>query len=291
MSDMSDTDAAVSFMPHRRRLVGLAYRMLGSMSDAEDIVQDAFLRWHGADRAEVDQPGAFLAKIVARLCLDRMKSARAQRETYVGTWLPEPVLDDPSLAPDGAAELVDDLSLALVLVLDRLSPLERAAFLLHDVFGMEFAEVGEALGRSVPTVRQLAARAREHVRGERSRFSAPREKAERLAGAFLAAAAAGDVAGLTRILAEDAVFYGDGGGKRPAVLHPIQGRDKIVRLLIAGLSKGFLPESFTPAWINGMPGFVARGPDGVQTLAFEVHGDRIAAVYGVRNPDKLQHLA
>lgn len=284
-------DAATSFVPHRRRLIGLAYRMLGSMSDAEDVVQDAFLRWHAADRAAVLQPGAFLAKVVARLCLDRLKAARAQREHYVGPWLPEPVVDDPALGPDATAELAGDLSLALVLVLDRLSPLERAAFLLHDVFAMEFTDVGEVLGRSEATCRQLAARAREHVHHEKSRFAAPRDHAERLATAFFAAAAAGDVAGLTRVLADDAVFYSDGGGKRRAALRPILGRDKVIRFVIGVLRKGSLPTQVTPAWINGMPGLIARADDGVETFAVEVHGEHIAAIYAVRNPDKLHHLA
>jgi len=284
-------DAAASFVPHRPRLIGLAYRMLGSMSDAEDVVQDAYLRWHGADRAAVVHPGGFLAKIVARLCLDRLKAARTQREQYVGTWLPEPVIDDPALAPDTAAELAGDLSNALVLVLDRLSPLERAAFLLHDVFGMEFADVGEVLGRNESTCRQLATRARDHVQQERSRFTAPRDHAERLASAFFAAALVGDVDGLSKVLAEDAVFYSDGGGKRRAALRPIYGRDKVIRFVIGVMGKRDIPPTITPAWINGMPGLVARSPDGVETIAVEVHGQQIAAIYAVRNPDKLHHLA
>jgi RNA polymerase sigma-70 factor (ECF subfamily) len=288
---MSDEDAAASFVPHRPRLVGLAYRMLGSMSDAEDVVQDAYLRWHAADRAAVVHTGGFLAKIVTRLCLDRLKAARAQREHYVGTWLPEPVLDDAAAAPDTATELAGDLANALVLVLDRLSPLERAAFLLHDVFGMDFADVGEVLDRNESTVRQLASRARDHVQEEKPRFAAPRDHAERLASAFFVAATAGDVEGLTKVLAQDAVFYSDGGGKRKAAINPIYGRDKVIRFVLGVMSKRDIPPSITPAWINGMPGLVARGPDGVETLAVEVHGQHIAAIYAVRNPDKLHHLA
>jgi RNA polymerase sigma-70 factor (ECF subfamily) len=286
-----EDDAAASFVPHRPRLVALAYRMLGSVADAEDVVQDAYLRWHAADRAAVVHPGGFLAKIVTRLCLDRLKAARAQRERYVGTWLPEPVIDEPPPAPDTATEIAGDLTNALVLVLDRLSPLERAAFLLHDVFGMDFADVGEVLERNESTCRQLASRARDHVHQEKPRFAAPRDHAERLASAFFAAAAVGDVAGLTRVLAEDAVFYSDGGGKRRAALNPIYGRDKVIRFVLGVMGKRDIPPSLTPAWINGMPGLVARGPDGVETLAVEIHGEHIAAIYAVRNPDKLHHLA
>ena len=164
-------DPAASFEPHRRRLLGLAYRMLGSMADAEDAVQEAYLRWHGANRDAVSDPKAFLMTTTARICLDLLTSARARREEYVGPWLPEPVLDTPSLAPDSHTELAEDLSVALLLTLDRLSPLERAAFLLHDVFDFSFSEVAAALDRSEAACRQLAARARAHVREVRPRGS------------------------------------------------------------------------------------------------------------------------
>jgi RNA polymerase sigma-70 factor, ECF subfamily len=292
-------DAAASFEPHRRFLVGLAYRMLGSMAEAEDVAQDAFLRWSSAERANVVQPRAFLARIASRLCLDRMKAASAQREHYVGTWLPDPVVEpalaprDPTGGPHGAAALAEDVSYALLMTLERLSPLERAAFLLHDVFDMEYPQIAEALDRSEEACRQLAARGRARVRDERPRFETTPEASARLAGAFHAALLGGDLPALAQLLADDAVFYSDGGGKRNAAINPLYGRDKIIRFFAGIVDKGWWPEDvrIEPAQINGTPGFVLRSSDGVDTLALEVSNDRIVAMYGVRNPDKLRHIA
>jgi len=280
------TDSADDFEPHRRFLAGLAYRMLGSVAEAEDVVQDAFIRWRDVDRASIAQPRAYLARVVSRLCLDRMKSAAARREEYVGMWLPEPVVAEP------ADTLADDLSVALLLALERLSPLERAAFLLHDVFDMDYAAVAEAIERTEPACRQLAARAREHVRSDRPRYPASKDDAQRLAGAFVAAASSGDVEGLAALLAEDAVLYTDGGGKRIAALNPIVGRDKIVRFYEGLRAKGKATTSGTiePAMLNGLPGFIVHGDEGTETFAVEVSGERIVALYFVRNPDKLRHL-
>ena len=287
------SDAAQSFEPHRRHLRGLAYRMLGSLADAEDVVQDAYLRWHRADRGRIEDARAFLSKVVARLCLDLMGSARARRETYVGPWLPEPVLDPASLMPETPGELAEDLSVALMLTLERLSPLERAAFLLHDVFGLDFAAVAEALGRSEAASRQLATRARTHVRAARPRFSASKEAAARLAQAFMRASASGDAATLAKLLAEDAVLVSDGGGKRIAALNPIRGREKIVRFLAKLAGKGELPRfgSVRAVEINGLPGFLLVEPDGkAETLAFESDGDFIRTIYAIRNPEKLRQF-
>ncbi len=193
------SDSAQSFEPHRRHLTGLAYRMLGSLAEAEDIVQDAYLRWHGAERGAIANPRAFLSKTVTRLCLDHIKSARVRREEYIGPWLPEPVLDPAALAPDSASDMAHDLSMALMLALERLSPLERAAFLLHDVFDMEFAEIAPALERNEAAVRQLAARARAHVEAARPRFAATPDEGAKLAEAFLAASRSGDAAGMIAI--------------------------------------------------------------------------------------------
>jgi len=287
------TDPAAAFEPHRAYLVAIAYRMLGSIAEAQDAVQDAFVRWMGAPRDAVAEPRAYLARTVTRLCLDRLKSARAQREHYVGTWLPEPLVEETA-RPDAATQLANDLSLALLAMLERLSPLERAAFLMHDVFEMEFVDVAEVLERSEPAVRQLAARAREHVRDAKPRFRASDDEAERLAHAFHAAMVAGDVEAFTRMLAEDAVFYSDGGGKRLAALNPIYGRAKILRFFegVAG-KRGGLPDpaSIRRAWINALPGFILQGPEGVETLAIEVADGAIVAIYAVRNPDKLRHLS
>src|SRR4051794_22030887 len=215
------SDPATSFEPYRRRLLGLAYRMLGSMADAEDAVQDVYLRWHRADRANVADARAFLMTTTARICLDMLTSARARREEYVGPWLPEPVVDTAALAPDSQTELAEDLSVALLLTLDRLSPLERAAFLLHDVFDFSFSEVATALERSEAACRQLAARARAHVREVRPRGTAlPSTRSgeiesrhSELITAFVTATQSGDLKALTELLASDVRVVTDGGGK------------------------------------------------------------------------------
>lgn len=271
-------------------LTSLAYRMLGSLADAEDVVQSAYVRWHNADRGAVRNVPAFLRTVVTRLCLDQMEAARARREEYIGPWLPEPLVDRTLPASEGADELAADLSVALLLTLERLSPLERAAFLLHDVFGVEFAEVAEALGRSEAACRQLASRAREHVRGERPRFKPTAEERRRVGEAFMAAARGGDVAGLTRLLAEGAAFHTDAGGKAKAALNVIRGREKIVRLL-AALAPTLGAFQVREAEINGTPGYVLDDPtDGrVKTLAFDLDEEgRIVGIFSTANPDKLR---
>lgn len=282
-----DVDPVATFEPYRPFLVSLAYRMLGSLAEAEDVAQDAFLRWRELDRATIDHPRAYLARVVSRLCLDRMKSAVARRERYVGTWLPEPVVAPPSQS------IADDLSVALLLTLERLSPLERAAFLLHDVFDMDYAAIADTLGRSEAACRQLAARAREHVRDERPRFTASEESRDKLTHAFHAAMTTGDLDAIARLLADDAVFYSDGGGKRLAALNPIYGKAKILRFLAGVSTKRTLPslDEIERTQLNGLPGFVLRTDEGVETLALEIAGDEIVALYAVRNPDKLGHLA
>src|SRR3954447_26288730 len=217
-SRVETTDPAASFEPYRRRLLGLAYRMLGSIADAEDAVQETYLRWHGASRDTVSRPRAFLMTTTTRICLDMLTSARARREEYVGPWLPEPVLDTAALGPDRNTELAEDLSIALLLTLDRLSPLERAAFLLHDVFDFSFSEVANALERSEAACRQLAARARAHVRDARPRgtVSPPERSGDidpkhaELISAFVSATRSGDLNGLTELLASDVRVVTDG---------------------------------------------------------------------------------
>jgi RNA polymerase sigma-70 factor (ECF subfamily) len=296
---------AASFEPHRRRLRGLAYRMLGSMADAEDAVQETYLRWHGANRDNVSDPKAFLMTTTARICLDMLTSARARREKYVGPWLPEPVLDAAALAPDSRTELAEDLSIALLLTLDRLSALERAAFLLHDVFDFSFGEVAAALERSEAACRQLAARARTHVRAVRPRGRpAPSERSGRidtkhvqLMSAFAAATQSGDLTALTRMLASDVRIVTDGGGKVRSALEVIEGTERAARFLVEVTRKrpgAWWRDDFTVrfATINGLPGVIVDAPEGtVQTTAFEIEGDMIRALYVVRNPDKLRHLA
>jgi RNA polymerase sigma-70 factor (ECF subfamily) len=275
------------FTSSRPRLVRLAYRMLGSVAEAEDVVQDAYVRWHRADRALVREPAAFLTRMVTRLCLDVLKSARMRRETYIGPWLPEPVVDGPD------AEEGEDVTLALMMALERLSPLERAAFLLHDVFGMDFDQIASAIGRDAAACRQLAHRARAHVRAARPRFPVPEEQGRTIAEAFLSASATGDLAALQSLLAKDVVFYADGGGKRSSALNPIRGPDRVARFF-AGLARKphYGPPTILRAGrIDGLPGFVAVDAKGVlQTMAFAIDGGRITAIYITRNPDKLKHL-
>ena len=286
-------ESAATFEPHRAHLMGLAYRMLGSTADAEDSVQEAYLRWRGADRANVENPRAFLSRVVTRLCLDQLKSARNRRETYVGPWLPEPVLDDSRLQAETAGEYAHDLSVALMLTLERLSPLERAAFLLHDVFEVGFAEIAVTLGRSETACRQLAARGRSHVKAARPRYRPSAEEAARLLAVFKYAAETGNSAGLAAYLADDVVLVSDGGGKRAAALNPIRGADHVVRLF-DGLARKAPPGEFRlrAAPINGMPGFVVAEPGGgVQTIALDIENGKISAIYLVRNPDKLRGVA
>src|SRR5262245_32949390 len=240
------SDPAASFEPYRRRLLGLAYRMLGSMTDAEDAVQETYLRWHGADRDKVSDPRAFLMTTTTRICLDVLTSARARHEEYVGPWLPEPVVDTAALAPDSRTELAEDLSIALLLTLDRLSPLERGAFLLHDVFDFSFSEVATALERTEAACRQLAARARAHVRDVRPRGAAvapPSDEIDakhaQLMSAFLAATRSGDLHGLTRLLARDVHVVADGGGKVPAAQKVLEGADRVAAFLVDVARKGW----------------------------------------------------
>lgn len=297
---MVNIDPSASFEPHRRSLLGLAYRMLGSMAEAEDAVQEAYLRWHDTDRAAVQNPRAFLAATATRICLDVLKSARVRREAYVGPWLPDPVTDTTSLAPDAQTELAEDLSVALLLALDRLSPLERAAFLLHDVFDYSFAQVAEALGRSEEACRQLASRARARIRRARPAGDLPARAAgtidpkhAELLSAFITASRSGDVAALTRLLASDARVVTDGGGKVTAALNVIEGAGRVAAFL-AGVTRKGWNDSMTVRLdtINGLPGLIVTESGGlVQTAAFEIEGYVVKAIYIVRNPDKLRHLA
>jgi RNA polymerase sigma-70 factor (ECF subfamily) len=276
--------------PYRGRLLGLAYRMLGSRSDAEDVVQDAYLRFAGA--REVQNPEAFLVTVVTRLCLDRLRSAKAQREIYVGPWLPEPVVDAEGLSPDAATEFADDLSFALLLALDRLSPLERAAFLLHDVFDIQFAEVAQMIDRTEVACRQLATRARRAVREARPAPPAPPDNHARLLSAFGEAVVSGDVSRLAGMLREDAIALTDGGGRKTAALNPIKGADKIARFFVSLAAKNTDRNvRIEPAVINGILGALIYIDGKVDhSVSMAIDGERIAAIYIVRNPDKLRHV-
>ena len=277
-------DAAATFDPLRPRLMRVAYRMLGSVADAEDVLQEAFIRWMGADRNAVREPEAFLRRTVTRLCLDQLKSARRQRETYLGPWLPDPVVEQ---------EETEDVTLPLMLALERLSPLERAAFLLHDVFGLEFEEVGESIGRDSAACRQLAARARTHIRQARPRFEVDRQHGLELAEAFFKASRSGDMKTLGAMLAADVSVHSDGGGKRPASMKPVLGFEAVMRVhqRLANLFWKDGSKLVRAGFINGLPGIVTLEADGeLQTTALEIEDGKITAIYVVRNPDKLKHL-
>ncbi|NVD39015.1 sigma-70 family RNA polymerase sigma factor [Ensifer sp. HO-A22] len=284
MADSAKEDAAASFAPLRPKLIRVAYRMLGSVTDAEDMVQEAFIRWMGADRSAVREPEAFLRRTVTRLCLDQLKSARLKRETYVGPWLPDPIVEE---------EPEEDVTLPLMLALERLSPLERAAFLLHDVFGLGFEEVAATIDRDPAACRQLAARARTHVREGRPRFQVEQQRGVELAQAFFTASRSGDLKALGAMLASDVSIHADGGGKRSAAMHPILGFDAVIKVheQLAALFRKHGSDLVRAGFINGLPGFVTREADGeLQSTALEIEDGKVVAIYIVRNPDKLGHL-
>ena len=284
MTGVRHEDAAAIFDPLRPKLMRVAYRMLGSVADAEDVLQEAFIRWMKADRGEVREPEAFLCRTVTRLCLDQLKSARRQRETYVGPWLPDPILEEVE---------EEDVTLPLMLALERLSPLERAAFLLHDVFGQGFEEVAATIERDPAACRQLAARARTHVREARPRFQVEKQRGLELAAAFFHASRSGDMKALGAMLAADASVHADGGGKRSAAIKPIIGFDAVMKgqeRLAAYFQKNASKLVHT-GFVNGLPGFVTLEADGeFQTTALEIEDGKVVAIYVVRNPDKLRHL-
>lgn len=274
------------FQRERKRLARLAYRMLGSFSEAEDAVQDAWFRWEKVDGG-IDAPAAYLTRIVTRLCLDRLKSARARRETYIGPWLPDPLMG--SSDPDEM--IADDITVTLMLAMERLSPLERAAFLLHDVFDIALSDIAVTLGREPAAVRQLASRARRHLQVARPRFSVPADEASRITQAFFVAARDGDTAALASLLAQEVEIHSDGGGKVLAFRNVIRGLDRALRLF-AGLRRKVAPTAqlLRTAEIDGLPGYVSIDRGIIQTTALDIRDGKIAAIYIVRNPDKLRHL-
>lgn len=273
----------------RPLLFSIAYRMLGSVADAEDIVQEAFLRYERTP--DVESPKAFLTTVVTRLALDQLRSARARRETYVGEWLPEPLLTDDD--PAQHAEQADTLSMAFLVLLERLSPVERAVFLLHDVFGYRFDEVASMLSVSEANARQLGVRARRHVEDEKPRFEASRQERDALAERFFAAVTDGDVEALVGMLAADAVVIGDGGGKAPQWATPIVGAERVARLLGAvGARLGEFGLTVERHEVNGQPGAVMRAEDGSITnvWALDIADGQVQSVRSVINPEKLGHL-
>jgi RNA polymerase sigma-70 factor (ECF subfamily) len=290
---MDERDAYAEFRP---LLFSIAYRMVGSVSEAEDIVQETFLRAHRAGAEQVDSPKAYLSAITTRLAIDHLRSARVRRETYVGPWLPEPLVtagDDLAADPEAHAETADSLSLAFLVLLERLSPVERAVFLLHDVFGYGYDEVAEVVGKREDNARQIATRARRHVEEGRPRFEASRRQREELARRFLAAVEEGDTEGLVGLLAADVVMYGDGGGKAPAVAQPVHGAVHVARFLVGlGRQAQRAGLRLDPAEVNGQPGAVAYDPDGrlINVMSLDIADGQVQTVRAILNPDKLHHL-
>jgi RNA polymerase sigma-70 factor (TIGR02957 family) len=291
------TEAALleSFDRHRRLLFTVAYQMLGSVADAEDVVQDTWLRWSAADRGDVVDERAYLVRIASRLALDRLRSARSRRETYVGPWLPEPLVTEPAAEPDpaDAAELGEQVSLALLVVLETLSPVERAVFVLREVFGLPAAEVARVLGRSEAAVRQLAHRAREHVQARQPRFDTDRRAQREVTEQFLAAIAGGDVDALIAVLSPGVVLVSDGGGKVSAARRPIAGADKVARFLIGIGAKAqeIADMQVRLTEVNGLLGVAAWvGGEPFVSISPVVDDGRIEQVLVVANPDKLAGL-
>jgi len=287
-------DAATVFTEERPKLFGVAYRMLGSVADAEDVIQETFLRWQEVADAgtAIESPSAYLTTMVSRRCLDELRSARRRREEYVGEWLPEPLLEDDRLDPAATTELADSLSTAFLVVLEALSPGERAAFLLHDVFGYEYPELARILGRAEPACRQLVARARRRVAERRPRFDVSPEEHDRLLSEFLHATAAGDVDGLVSLLAHDAVLRADGGGVVTAARNPIAGADRIARWFFGVMAKAPAGFGAEPGEVNGLPGVVMRVDGALYgVMSIDVRDGRIQNIYIQVNPAKLHGLA
>jgi RNA polymerase sigma-70 factor, ECF subfamily len=275
-----------TFEQHRKHLFGIAYRMLGSVPEAEDVVQETFVRWH-QHPVTPDNPRSYLSTITTRLSLDQLRSARVKREQYIGPWLPEPLSEDP--APEDLTAMDDSLSLALLVILEKLSPIERAVFLLREVFGYEYAELAATVGKSEDNCRQILRRAKQAVQTERNRFQASRAEQERLTREFLAACRMGDMAGLSRLLSDEVTMYSDGGGKVVAATRPVRGADRVLRFFEGTLKKGAGGSTAEVGWVNGEVAVVLRNPDGVVWLETDEHG-RILNIRIVRNPDKLGFL-
>lgn len=279
------------FDAQRSRLFGIAYRMLGSRADAEDTLQDAYIRWHGSEPSELHNPKAWLATIVTRLCIDRLRAAKTERETYTGPWLPEPFLSPDPPSPDRTAELASDISIAFLTILERLAAEERAAFLLHEVFDFDYSEIAQIIGKSQASCRQIVHRAKQRVHEDRPRFTVPEQTHTKLVEKFLAAASAGSREQIKTLIAEDVRVTVDGGGKVSAFRKVLQGSDSVARLY-AGLRRKFGERmSYRLAEINGEAGLLQYTNGKLESVhTFASDGTHVIDIYVMRNPDKLKNL-
>jgi len=281
-----------TFNQYRPLLFSIAYRMVGSAMDAEDLVQETFLRWQSQTLAEIESPKAYLTTIISRLCVDYLRSTKVQRETYVGSWLPEPVLTESlSAQPDDLVALSESLSMAFLVLLESLSPTERAVFLLREVFDYDYPTIAEIVGKSQANCRQMFRRARQHITARRPRFQPKTEQPEQLAQQFLHTCLNGDMQGLMSLLADDVIFYSDGGGNVLSAINPIYGVDKVGRFLEALFRKAPDNTQLKPAIINGQPGFLTYIEEQLFNVAIlDITAGQIQNIYMVLNPNKLQHL-
>lgn len=291
-SDMQESVRLAMFDQYRGLLFSIAYRMLGSVTDAEDMMQETFVRWHTSREEEIQNPRAFLVTILSRLCINQLQSARVQREEYSGIWLPEPVVTDPGDGPFNLIRVDESLSMAFLIVLERLGPIERAVFLLKEVFDYEHQEISSIIGQSVANCRQILKRAKQHVSSLRPRFKVAEPDRGALLENFLKATGTGEMAGLLSLLTEDVVLRSDGGGKAVAVPNEVRGAERVSRGILGGLGR-LVPKSLVRrlARINGEPGlinYLDGRPHSVVTI--DTQGNRISAIYVITNPDKLRHL-
>ncbi|MFD5420632.1 RNA polymerase sigma-70 factor [Streptomyces sp. NPDC127069] len=289
MSTDTTDPATEAFVAHRNLLFTVAYEMLGSAADAEDVLQETWMRWVDVDLTQVREQRAYLVRITTRQALNRLRSLQRRKEAYVGQWLPEPLLTTPDVAED--VELAESVSMAMMLVLETLSPTERAVFVLREAFDFGYEEIAAAVDKTPAAVRQIAHRARKHVDARRPRQSVPRSAASAAVESFLRAVETGDPQALLDVLAPDVVLIGDGGGVKQAALRPIGGAEKVARFLLGGIGKTKLPLTLAPTVVNGSPALIAYLDgelDGI--MALRIDGDRVSGLYYVRNPEKLSHV-
>lgn len=280
-----------AFNQHRSLLFAIAYRMLGTVTDAEDMVQETFLRWQSTTQATVKSTKTYLSTIITRLCIDHLRSARVRREQYVGPWLPEPIVTQATADPADRLELADSLSMAFLVVLERLSPLERAVFLMREVFEYDYDEIAQMVGKSPANCRQILRRSRQHLMSQRPRFPVSHQQQEQITNQFLEATTQGNLQSLLTLLSQDVTYWSDGGGQVVAALKPLQGGMKVARFLLTLRSKWLSRSIFRRIEINGQPGIITLTNDAIHSVTtFDIVDGYIHNIYMVRNPDKLERI-